>query len=52
LKSLQPRVLVEPSLVGRKKELNQLESFLESTLAAKGTTAFISGEAGCVKTYI
>ena len=49
---MKPRILVEPSLVGREKELEQLESFLESAYAGKGTTAFISGEAGCGKSRL
>jgi tetratricopeptide (TPR) repeat protein len=49
---LKPRILAEPSLVGREKELEQLESFLESAFAGKGTTTFISGEAGSGKTRL
>jgi pentatricopeptide repeat protein len=52
LKSLKPRILSEPSLVGREKELEQLQSFLASASARKGKTAFISGEAGCGKTRL
>ena len=45
-------VLAEPVLVGREKELEQLESFLNSALKGKGKTVFVSGEAGSGKTRL
>ena len=52
MKGFKPKILIEPSLVGREKELEQLESLLESAFIGKGGTAFISGEAGCGKTRL
>jgi len=45
-------VLAEPVLVGRKKELEELQSFLNSAVEGKGKTVFISGEAGSGKTRL
>lgn len=45
-------VLSEPVLVGREKELETLEGFLNLALKAKGTSVFISGEAGTGKTRV
>lgn len=52
MKSLKPRILIQPSLVGREKELEKLQGLLTSAFAGQGTTAFISGEAGCGKTRL
>ena len=45
-------VLAEPILVGRQRELRDLESFLGSAMEGKGKTVFISGEAGAGKTRL
>ncbi len=45
-------VLAEPALVGRDRELKQLQTYLDSAKAGKGTTVFISGEAGSGKTRL
>jgi KaiC/GvpD/RAD55 family RecA-like ATPase/tetratricopeptide (TPR) repeat protein len=45
-------VLAEPVLVGRERELEELESFLNSAVDGKGKTLFISGEAGSGKTRL
>ncbi|MGD0450305.1 MAG: BREX system ATP-binding domain-containing protein [Candidatus Bathyarchaeia archaeon] len=45
-------VLAEPVIVGREKELEELQSPLNSAVEGKGTTVFISGEAGSGKTRI
>jgi len=39
-------------MVGRKRELEQLESFLDSALKGKGKTVFVSGEEGSGKTRL
>jgi len=44
--------LAEPPLVGRKRELEELESFLNLALNGKGKTVFVSGEAGSGKTRL
>jgi pentatricopeptide repeat protein len=49
---LKAGVLAEPVLVGRERELEELESFLNSTVEGKGKTVFISGEAGSGKTRL
>ena len=49
---LKSDVLVEPVLVGRERELEELESFLNMAVGGKGKTVFISGEAGCGKTRL
>ena len=46
------RVLAEPVLVGREHELEELHSFLNSAINGKGTTVFVSGEAGAGKTRL
>ena len=48
----KPLVLAEPVLVGRERELEELQSFLNSALEGKGKTVFVSGEAGSGKTRI
>ncbi len=50
--SLKTGVLAEPVLVGRERELKELESFLESAADGKGKTVFVSGEAGSGKTRL
>ena len=42
----------EPKLVGRDHEIEQLTRYLHSALNGKGTTVFISGEAGVGKTRL
>lgn len=48
----KPRVLAEPVLVGRERELEELQSFLNLAVEGKGKTVFISGEAGSGKTRL
>ena len=45
-------ILAEPILVGREKELSKLASHLESAIAGKGITVFVSGDAGAGKTRL
>jgi KaiC/GvpD/RAD55 family RecA-like ATPase len=45
-------VLAEPVLVGREKELGELQSYLNSAVQGKGKTVFVSGEAGSGKTRL
>ena len=45
-------VFAEPILVGRGRELEELQAFLNSATEGKGTTVFISGEAGAGKTRL
>jgi tetratricopeptide (TPR) repeat protein len=45
-------VLVEPVLVGREEEFEELQDSLESILSGKGKTIFISGKAGSGKTRL
>ncbi len=49
---LKSNILSEPNLVGRERELEQLESFLNSALEGNGKTVFISGEAGSGKSRL
>ena len=49
---LKTGVLAEPVLVGRERELQELESFLKSAAGGKGKTVFVSGEAGSGKTRL
>ena len=46
------RIFDEPVLVGREHELWELQSFFKSALEGKGTTVFVSGEAGSGKTKL
>jgi predicted ATPase len=46
------KVLAEPVLVGREHELEELQSSLNSAINGKGTTIFVSGEAGAGKTRL
>ncbi len=45
-------VLAEPVLVGRERELEELMRCLDSVVEGKGTTVFVSGEAGSGKTRL
>ena len=49
---LTSNVLAEPELVGRGSELQQLNIYLDNALAGKGSTVFVSGEAGAGKTRL
>ena len=49
---MQSRILAEPTFIGRQQELAQLINCLDSAGKRKGTTVFISGEAGSGKTRI
>ena len=51
-KRLKSRILVEPVLVGRELELEELMRYLDSVIEGKGSTVFISGEAGSGKTRL
>ncbi len=46
------RLPAEPKLVGRDREIKQLTQHLNFALKGKGTTVFISGEAGVGKTRL
>ena len=50
--NLKPEILAEPILVGREPELDELQQALKSTFNGKGTTIFVSGEAGSGKTRL
>jgi tetratricopeptide (TPR) repeat protein len=45
-------VLAEPVLVGRERELETLQHYLDLAVQGKGTTVFVSGEAGSGKTRL
>lgn len=47
---VKPKILAEPPLIGRERELEELMRSLDSILKGNGTTVFISGEAGTGKT--
>ena len=49
---LKTDVLVEPVLVGRERELEELQSRLNAAVEGKGVTIFVSGEAGSGKTRL
>jgi tetratricopeptide (TPR) repeat protein len=49
---LNKKTLPEPLLVGREKELGDLQRHLDLVFEGKGTTIFISGEAGSGKTRL
>jgi KaiC/GvpD/RAD55 family RecA-like ATPase/tetratricopeptide (TPR) repeat protein len=49
---LKSGILAEPTLVGRERELEELQRYLDSAVEGKGTTVFISGEAGNGKTRL
>ena len=48
----KPAVLAEPNLVGREKELEELQSLLDAAIVGRGKTVFVSGEAGSGKTKL
>jgi predicted ATPase len=50
--SLKTGTLAEPVLVGRVKELEELQRCLDSAIKGRGATVFISGEAGAGKTRL
>lgn len=45
-------VLAEPAFAGRGKELEELQSYLNSAVNGRGKTVFVSGEAGSGKTRL
>jgi KaiC/GvpD/RAD55 family RecA-like ATPase/tetratricopeptide (TPR) repeat protein len=49
---LKTELLAESVLVGRERELSELELFLNSALEGKGKTVLVSGEAGSGKTRL
>ena len=49
---LKAGVLAEPVLVGREREVEELMHCLDSVVEGKGTTVFVSGEAGSGKTRL
>jgi KaiC/GvpD/RAD55 family RecA-like ATPase/tetratricopeptide (TPR) repeat protein len=49
---LKATVLVEPVLVGREQELEELQRCLDLTIDGKGIAVFVSGEAGSGKTRL
>jgi predicted ATPase len=49
---VESRILADPPLVGREAELEKLGYFFEQAKGGKGTTIFISGEAGAGKTRL
>ena len=49
---MESRILADPQLVGREAELEKLRYFFEQAKSGKGTTVFISGEAGAGKTRL
>ena len=50
--TMKTQILVDPVLVGRERELEELQSFLNSAVEGKGKTVLVSGEAGSGKTRI
>ena len=46
------KVLAEPTLTGRKQELDELILYLDAAVQGRGSTVFISGEAGSGKTRL
>ena len=51
-KRVKSRALAEPVLVGRELELEELMRYLDSVIEGKGSTVFVSGEAGSGKTRL
>jgi tetratricopeptide (TPR) repeat protein len=49
---VKPVTLVEPVLVGRENEFGELQRHLDLAFEGKGTTVFVSGEAGSGKTRL
>ena len=52
LELLKSGVLAEPVLVGRERELEELQKHLDLAVQGRGTTVFVSGEAGSGKTRL
>jgi tetratricopeptide (TPR) repeat protein len=50
--NLNSKFLAEPVLVGRERELEALQMHFDSAVQGKGTTVFVSGEAGSGKTRL
>ena len=50
--NLKLSVLAEPALVGRERELEELQLLLDSAVKGKGSTVLVSGEAGAGKTRL
>ena len=44
--------MTEQVFVARERELAELQSFLDRTLASHGTVCFVTGEAGAGKTAL
>jgi KaiC/GvpD/RAD55 family RecA-like ATPase/tetratricopeptide (TPR) repeat protein len=49
---VKSRNLAEPVLIGRERELEELQHYLKLAIEGKGTTVFVSGEAGTGKTRL
>jgi tetratricopeptide (TPR) repeat protein len=49
---LTSELLAEPVLVGRERQLEELQHYLDLAVQGKGTTVFVSGEAGSGKTRL
>ncbi len=49
---MEKSVLHRPGIMGREEELGRLKQFLEDAISGKGSTTFISGEAGIGKTRL
>ena len=49
---MESRVLAEPVLVGRERELEELQRYLASAKEGRGKTVFVSAEAGIGKTRL
>ena len=49
---VQSKLLSEPKFIGREQELAKLEHHLNQAIEGKGTTVFVSGEAGVGKTRL
>jgi predicted ATPase len=49
---VQSKVLAEPVFVGREQELAELKQYIKLAKDGKGTTVFVSGEAGTGKTRL
>jgi len=49
---LSTSIHAEPAFIGRELELKELKQYLDSVVQGKGTTVFISGEAGSGKTRL
>ncbi len=49
---LRNKILLQPVLVGREREIGELRRHLEMAIEGKGRTVFISAEAGIGKTRL